>query len=32
MPLSAYLILAAILFAISLAGVVINRKNVIIFC
>ncbi|PHQ80104.1 MAG: NADH-quinone oxidoreductase subunit NuoK [Coxiella sp. (in: Bacteria)] len=30
MPLSAYLILAAILFSISLAGVVINRKNVII--
>lgn len=30
MPLIAYLILGAILFAISLAGVVINRKNVII--
>lgn len=30
MPLVAYLILAAILFAISLAGVVINRKNVIV--
>lgn len=30
MPLIAYLTLGAILFAISLAGVVINRKNVII--
>lgn len=30
MPLHAYLILAAILFAISFAGIVINRKNVII--
>lgn len=30
MPIVAYLILASILFAISLAGVVINRKNVIV--
>lgn len=30
MPLHAYLLLAAILFAISFAGIVINRKNVII--
>lgn len=30
MPLHAYLILAAILFAVSFAGIVINRKNVII--
>jgi len=30
MSLSAYLILAAILFAIGFAGIVINRKNVII--
>jgi NADH-quinone oxidoreductase subunit K len=30
MPIIAYLILASILFAISLAGVVINRKNVIV--
>ncbi len=29
-PLSNYLILGAILFAISLAGIFINRKNVII--
>jgi len=30
MPLHAYLVLAALLFAISFAGIVINRKNVII--
>lgn len=30
MPLFSYLVLGAIIFAISLAGVVINRKNVII--
>lgn len=30
MPLHAYLILAACLFAISFAGMVINRKNVIV--
>ncbi len=29
-PLSSYLILAAILFAISIAGIFINRKNVIV--
>ncbi len=29
-PLSSYLILAAIMFAISVAGIFINRKNVII--
>jgi len=29
-PLSAYLILSAILFAIGVAGIYINRKNVII--
>ncbi|MBL4762082.1 MAG: NADH-quinone oxidoreductase subunit NuoK [Gammaproteobacteria bacterium] len=29
-PLSSYLILAAILFAISMAGIFLNRKNVII--
>lgn len=29
-PLSSYLILAAILFAISIVGIFINRKNVII--
>jgi NADH-quinone oxidoreductase subunit K len=30
MPLSSYLILAALLFCISVAGIFINRKNVII--
>lgn len=30
MPLSAYLILAAIIFAIGFSGIVINRKNIII--
>lgn len=30
MPLSAFLILAAIVFAIGFAGIIINRKNVII--
>jgi len=29
-PLSSYLILAAILFSISIAGIFINRKNVIV--
>jgi len=29
-PLSSYLILGAILFAISIAGIFINRKNVIV--
>mgnify|MGYP002713129801 CR=1 FL=1 len=29
-PLSSYLILAAVLFAISVAGIFINRKNVIL--
>lgn len=29
-PLTSYLILAAILFAISMAGIFLNRKNVII--
>lgn len=29
-PLSSYLILSAVLFAISIAGVFINRKNVIV--
>jgi NADH-quinone oxidoreductase subunit K len=29
-PLSSYLILAAIMFAISVAGIFINRKNIII--
>lgn len=29
-PLSNYLILAALLFGISIAGIIINRKNVII--
>ncbi|HED35548.1 NADH-ubiquinone oxidoreductase chain K [hydrothermal vent metagenome] len=29
-PLSSYLILAAILFAISIAGIFINRKNIIV--
>ncbi len=29
-PLSSYLILAAIMFAISVAGIFINRKNVIV--
>jgi len=29
-PLSSYLILAAIMFAISIAGIFINRKNVIV--
>lgn len=29
-PLSHYLILAALLFGISIAGIIINRKNVII--
>lgn len=29
-PLSSYLVLAAILFAISIAGIFINRKNVIV--
>ena len=30
MPLSAFLIVAALLFSISFAGVIINRKNVIV--
>ena len=30
MPLSAYLILAVIIFAIGISGVVINRKNILI--
>jgi NADH-quinone oxidoreductase subunit K len=30
MPLTAYLILSALLFAISVAGVFINRKNIIV--
>lgn len=29
-PLSSYLVLAAVLFAISIAGIFINRKNVIV--
>ncbi|MDH5392216.1 MAG: NADH-quinone oxidoreductase subunit NuoK [Gammaproteobacteria bacterium] len=29
-PLSSYLILAAVLFAISIAGIFINRKNIIV--
>ena len=29
-PLSSYLILSAVLFAISIAGIFINRKNVIV--
>ncbi|VAW66649.1 NADH-ubiquinone oxidoreductase chain K [hydrothermal vent metagenome] len=29
-PLSSYLILAAIIFAISIAGIFINRKNIIV--
>ena len=29
-PLSSYLILAAILFAISIAGIFLNRKNIIV--
>ena len=29
-PLSAYLIVAAVLFALSLAGIILNRKNVIV--
>ncbi len=29
-PLSSYLILAAIMFAISIAGIFINRKNIIV--
>lgn len=29
-PLSSYLILAAVLFSISIAGIFINRKNVIV--
>ena len=30
MPLSSYLILGAILFAISVVGIFLNRKNVVI--
>lgn len=30
MPMNAYLILASVVFAISFAGIIINRKNVII--
>ena len=29
-PLSSYLVLAAILFAISIAGIFLNRKNIIV--